>query len=635
MKVLSRSILFLFLMFGLVSLISLSPAPARTVDPPRLAGITQTQLWEQTLPKVEALPLTLSVSSTTNEIVNGKNLTIKDVSFESLSWVGAAGGNLTMSGYLVLPDNHTGTLGAVPGVVLLHGLTANTNETLPWAKIHASHNYIALVYDHPGHGRSDGPPPNITNFYNHDFVDHYNETSHLYLSNCAALQAIRVLENQYGVNTSQLVIGGLSYGGINAMIAGWIYRAKIKAVLNSIAAGDFPASLLVEGKLIRLVAGGYTPQLEADYALIKEVWDPLYYVNQAGFPPMLMLCGTTDDFFDLAAFNATYTVLQSPLRAISIMPNGHHGFLLDDPTQFYWLNATLHGGPRVPQVTVLGLSAVGGPLGTRGELKFTITSTLGTVAKVEVVYSHVDLLGHYWYNLPVEVNPAGNYNFLVPTPVLNSRVMCYVRVTTTTGAIFSSPVYEVGLINWFAPLLWGLLVFAVAFLVILIIRRRMKDIRQAERAWQGEFPTNVRKKSAIDFTFLLLNGINIYLSIALTWVDFSGTTAWSGTYLFNNYFTLFGDWLVPVMLAILLIGFVLAFRFPLLVGIFDLALPVLVAVLWTSLTGMFGFMGFARPVPGPAIITMVVGTAVAFTVGIFRTRYWRPIKRLLKEQQKD
>jgi hypothetical protein len=182
-----------------------------------------------------------------------------------------------------------------------------------------------------------------------------------------------------------------------------------------------------------------------------------------------MVCVTTDDFFDLTAFNATYTVLQSPLRAISIMPNGHHGFLLDDPTQFYWLNATLHGGPSVPQVTVSGLSAVGGPLGTRGELKFTITSTLGTVAKVEVVYSHVDLLGHYWYNLPVEVNPAGNYNFLVPTPVLNSRAMCYVRVTTTTGAIFSSPVYEVGLINWFAPLLWGLLVFAVAFLVILII----------------------------------------------------------------------------------------------------------------------------------------------------------------------
>ncbi len=52
-------------------------------------------------------------------------MTIKDVSFTSLNFVGATGGDLTMKGYFVLPDNHTGSLGAVPAIVLLHGLAGD------------------------------------------------------------------------------------------------------------------------------------------------------------------------------------------------------------------------------------------------------------------------------------------------------------------------------------------------------------------------------------------------------------------------------------------------------------------------------------------------------------------------------
>ncbi len=633
MKITSRIVLFLFITCTVGTITGLPQNQSQMLFSPRPASITQSQLWDQTLPLVESLPLTLTEYSTTTEIVNGKNLTIKDVSFESLNLVGAAGGNLTMKGYLILPDNQTGTpLGAVPGIMLLHGLTADIGQTLPWAKIYASHDFIAFCYDHPGHGRSEGPKPNITNFFNPSFVDHYNETSHLYLSNCAALQAIRILENQTGVDKTQLVIGGGSYGGINSMIAGSIYHSKIKAIINGVAAGDFLTSMRSEGKLIRLVAGGDTPTFEAVYAQTKELWDPLYYIDGLDFPPMLTLCGTTDDFFDLAAFNTTYSSLRNASRALSITPNGHHGFDINDSTQFEWLNATLFGGPAVPKITLTSLLATGGSLGTEGEVNFTIASTAGTVAKVEVVYAHVDLLGNYWYALPVATSPSGDFSVLVPAPSLNSRTMIYVRVTTTTGATFTSPVYEITLTNWLTPLIWGLLICAIAIPAALLIRRRMQEIRRAESTLQGTFPVGVRKKSIIDFTCLLFNGINIYLGFALVWVDFSGTNVWTGVYLLNNYFTLFGDWLVPLLLLVVIVGFVLALRFPLLVGIFDLALPILVAFLWTTLTGMYGFMGFAQPLPGPAIVAMLVGAAVALAVGIFRTRYWRPIKQALKHR---
>lgn len=632
MKNISRCFFFFFSLFGLIALAGLTKDQSPTIPFPNSASITANQLWNDTLPLIEDLSQNLSVSSINikTEMVNGKNLTIKDVSFESLNFVGAVSGNLTMRGYLVLPDNGSGSLGAVPGIILMHGITGDTNQTLPWAKIFAARDYIALCYDHPGHGRSGGPAPNIANFFNTTFVDHYNETSHLYLSNCAALQAIRVLEVQAGVNASQLIIGGSSYGGMNAMIAGSIYHSKVRAVINCIAAGDLLTSMKSEGKLIRLVTGGYNAAFETAYALTKELLDPLYYINQPTFPPMLTLCGTTDDFFDLVAFNTTFNALQNSSRALSITPNGHHVHALDDPTQFYWLNATLFGGPQVPQVTLKSLSVVGGTLGTRAEVNFTLASATGTVARVEVIYAHVDLLGRYWYELPVAMSPTSDYSVIVPTPVLNSRTMCYIRVTTTTGATFTSPVYEVNLVNWFSPVIWGFFILAIAGSVVLLIRHRFKEIRRAEAVWEGQFPANIRNKVILDSSLLLLNGFSMYLAIALPWVDFGGTNAWTGTYLLNDYFTLFGNWIVPALVLVLLVGFILALRFPLLVGAFDLGLPVLVAFLWAPLTGTFAFSAFASPTPGPAVYAMVIGAALALAVGIFRARYWRPIKRVLK-----
>ncbi|OLS13097.1 MAG: hypothetical protein RBG13Loki_3269 [Promethearchaeota archaeon CR_4] len=618
-----------FLGFWLFAGLTENQPPANSF--PHSATITSPQLWNDTLPLVEALPLTLSEHSTTSEMVNGKNLTVKDVSFESLNFANSTDENLTMRGYLVLPDNQSGTLGTVPAILLLHGLLMNTSETLPWAKSFAVQDFIVLCYDHPGHGRSGGPTPNITNFYNTAFIDHYNETSHLYLSNCATLQAIRVLEAQEGVNTSQLVIGGISYGGLNAMIAGSIYRSKIKAIISCIAAGDFLTSMKSEGKFIRLMAGGYNPQFEEVYDQVKEIWDPLYYINELDFPPMLLLCGTTDDFFDLVAFNATFSALQSPARALSITANGHHVFSLDDPTPFYWVNATLFGDPHVPQISLESLSILEGVLGTQAEVNFTIGCPIGTVARVEVVYAHVDLLGRYWYSLPSVLSSTGDYSVMIPAPVLDSRTMYFIRVTTTTGAVFTSAVYQVKLGTWLTSIIWGFLLFAIAGPILILVRYRLKEIRRAETAWEGIFPANVRRNAILDFSILLLNGFNLYLAIALTWVDFSGTDFWTGTYIMNDYFTQFGNWLVPVLVVILLVGFILSLRFPLVLGVWNLSLPILAGLLWSFFTGTGGFLAFAPPTLGSAIYLMLLYPTVTIVMGIYRTRYWRPIKRVLKE----
>ena len=77
--------------------------------------------------------------------------------------------------------------------------------------------------------------------FSSEFTEHYNEASYEYLSNCAALQALRVLEAQTGVNKSQLIVGGDSWGGYNAMVVGGVYPQKVKAVIDYICAGDFPA----------------------------------------------------------------------------------------------------------------------------------------------------------------------------------------------------------------------------------------------------------------------------------------------------------------------------------------------------------------------------------------------------------
>jgi uncharacterized protein len=50
----------------------------------------------------------------------------------------------------------TGSNGAA--VILVHGTGGNRRSLLPEAKLLAEHHYSVLVYDHPGHGESEGRP---------------------------------------------------------------------------------------------------------------------------------------------------------------------------------------------------------------------------------------------------------------------------------------------------------------------------------------------------------------------------------------------------------------------------------------------------------------------------------------------
>src|SRR5271157_3705430 len=646
MRKIAITILLCLFFMGISACPSLANNSTTLTTPPKAASsMDATTFWGQTLPVLDALAPTLSIFNMSTEVVEGKTISIYNVSFESLNFVNHPG-NLIMRGYLVRPDNSSGNLGAVPGMVLMHGLTGDTNQTLPGAKHFAAHDYIVLCYDQPGHGRSDGPKPNSTNFFSPDFVDQYNETAHFYLSNCAALEAVRVLGNQTGVNMSEIIVGGGSYGGLNAMVAAGVsqlssFPLKVAAVIDGIGAGDIPASMRVQGKLARYLMGGDTPEFEVTYAQIQGFWDPISYVSQPNFPPMLVICGTNDEFFDITSFNNTYSASLSPQSAIKITANGHHAVDLNDITILDWLNATLFGGPAVPSVNLGEINLVNSLVNTGASVKFTVASAAGMVARVDIVYAYVDLLGYVWHTAQVTAGSDGTYLASIPAPYLDSNTQFFVKVTLTNGAVFTSPVRAIQLSNKLSWLLWVCFFALIATLAGLVIWRRLKGLDRAEEILGREnMDPLIRRKTYIDLFLITANGINILLSFYLPLADFGGTNAWNASYIINNYFPVFlpfsSEWLGPTLVVLMAIGFAISLWIPLLTGLADLVLPItILAILGMLMSLISTFVPFGVVYGGAALYTTILGAAIAIAVGIFRVRYWRPIKRAMKAMLKS
>jgi pimeloyl-ACP methyl ester carboxylesterase len=606
-----------------------APMPAQAASP-----MNATEFWSQSIPALETLPQNLTLYNASTEVLDGKLITIWNISFVSLNFYNQPG-NLTMWGYLVLPDNRSGSLGAVPGILLLHGMFADTNETLLAAEHYAANNFIALCYDQPGHGRSDGPKPNATNFFSPSFATNYNETSHLYLSNCAALRGLVVLNAQFGINQSQIVVGGASYGGINAMMAAGVagmLSIKVAAVIDGIAAGDFPTSAQSPGKLTGYLVGGDTPQFEAVYAQIKGYYDPISYVSLPGYPPMLTICGTNDEFFDLTAFNETFAADLSPKSAIQVNPNGHHAVDLNSTTIDYWLNAVLFNESIVPDIVYA--STLNHGIGDFVTLECAVNNA-APVASVEVAYAYVDLLGYAWHTEVTQTSNGFDYVAGVPAPYMSSNTEYFIIVTLTNGEVFTTPVMSVYLNGSLTVYCWICLVLAVVFLVALVAWRQLRGVAKAKQLLGDEMDPLVRRKTILTLVIVAANGVNIVLAFYLPIVNLNGVTSWDASYIINNYLPqvlpatneLTGLLLVVAMV----VGFGISLWVPFLAGMADLILPIAVAAIWGSLLATIGaFAAFGPIYPGVGVYVMILGSGIAIAAGIFRMRYWHPVQRAVK-----
>ena len=295
-----------------------------TPDSPNLSednDFNLTSFWNSEVAlRINTTELNIEMSDNFTLELKNKDFTAREIVFDSPNFVNAFPSKIRIDGYLIYPNN---IKSSNPGALVMHGLNGLANQSFDMAYYYLERGFVVLCHSHPGHGKSEGTVPSRENFY---FQGPFNKTSHFYLTTCAAIQALRVLENLTLVNNSQIIVTGGSYGALTTMwLSGIIGSPRIRAAIPVGAAGDFKTNLQDPTKLIFWLLGMPADEIPESFwtnQLLRI--DPKYYLESPNLPPILFKMGTTDEFFYHRCINATFNAVPNSNKYLQIYQNFHH-----------------------------------------------------------------------------------------------------------------------------------------------------------------------------------------------------------------------------------------------------------------------------------------------------------------------
>ncbi len=594
--------------------------------------------------EIEQIPLNISIESTSylwNE-THQKNFTIRTLYFTSQSWNNTP---LRIYGVLVGPDNSSGDLGQVPGIIAMHGMGGTHTSMLDLAYFAAAYNYTVLTIDFPGSGYSDGPPPtqdwivpdlsgwdgNVTA----DLLDN----SHFYLTARAAIRGIDVLLNQTEIDPTRIAVTGSSYGGMNTMFASNIYAHKVRTAIPVIASGNIGSAQADPNSFFRLIVNPYEVDFnEYPYSDYFQYLDPITYVNSSNNPPTLFLVGTNDEFFPLSSFNETFFATFNSSKALSMSPGGHHGWFLMKPdrgTFLYWLNYTMWSGPAPPAIQTF--SKVENTLfGSKLTVTVNITNDVDAPISKVILASHWDVLGAAWTETEMTRLNQSAWSIEITNLPVNADLTYYVMVEIEGDlyVMFSTNAWRETLTTWLEIPFFILLGLAIALPTFMLVRREYRKNKpkiapENERKFRYLYSSQV---IGITVTEVVI-AITLFLPIAIvlpesTKLEFSIAT------ILTNYIDLI-PLLTPILFGILITYFIIAFNKPVLGGILNIGIPAMILAGLAFIMTLFAdyedlLLAFR---PSESFISVGFGLilmlAMGFTqigLGIFKRKYQKRLR---------
>jgi cephalosporin-C deacetylase-like acetyl esterase len=600
-----RIILVFFLIFGVlysIQLISVKNSPSLCVldkgseiNPQATDQIPD--FWNLT--QIQNIPLNISIVKTYPlwDSIYSKNYTIRELYYTSQIWINNT--PLRIFGELIIPDNRTGQLGRVPGVLLMHGLGGNHTQQLDKGYFLAAQNFSVLLIDFPGHGNSSGPPPSqqwlvpdLSGFDGNITADLLNRT-HFYLSARAAVRAIDVLLNQTFIDPDRIVLTGGSYGGMNTIFASNIYWQKVRTAIPEIAPGDFNLIFSTSYSLFHVLINSHEiDMMEPPYSTVFHYLDPILYVNTTNNPSTLFICGTNDDFSPLEAFNNTLSATYNTTKAIETSPGGHHGILLkpSEGTILYWLNYTLWDGPAPPDIQV-GRIVDSTLTGQVLEVTANVNCD-APISKVLLAY-HWEVTGAQWVTQEMTLNGEASWTCKIAHLPFSADITYYVMVEIngTYYTMFSSYIWRSSLTTWLGIPFFILIGFGIALAVLFLFRRDLNKTKQ-------QIPPENRRK--LSYLYLVQIGglglteigilISLYLPIVVVLPQTNSLEITMVTFL--DQFIDFLPYGTILIFGILLLGFILSLTRPTLGGVINFSLPfsiiLIESVVSSILFSLFG-----------------------------------------------
>ncbi|MGV9205868.1 MAG: alpha/beta fold hydrolase, partial [Promethearchaeia archaeon] len=553
------------------------------------------------------------------------------ISFSSPNWVGESQVTLELHGFLLYPENVRYSLSANPGCLCMHGLNGNVNDSLGLAYQYLEKGFVVLIYDHPGHGNSEGAKPSPENFY---FEGDFNKTSHNYLTICGAIQGLRLLENQSFINESQIMVTGSSYGGLNTMWLSGICGERIAGAVPYIAVGDLKQMLKFPNKLFFWVWSKAPEEIPESFWENQNLrFDPIYYLRSQKTPPIFWQFGTTDEFFPYTCVNATLDAVSHEKKFIQLYPNGHHGLEGYQNTTQYFIDYIINNGPSPPNITLerdkeKSSSLMGDSLNFKIDIE-----TEKEVFSVKVVYRYLDIVGARWESKELSSTEGNNWDGELSATLLNSRIDYYFIVTLKgeENVWYSSKIYTGGMFYSNFHILFLLSIIGIISLVViyLLYRRYQNDVLNQPE----EIQTEAKKKIIVEFLFIGVTESLFLISPLLAWaVIDDGVINWTHLYLFNNIYSadaIFGilaSFLTEVFIISWITLVILSIMKPMLSGILRIWYPIAALIIIRFLTNMLFSSGtaggdFGLGYAGIGVYLMLFSNIGSIFIGIWKRKY--------------
>lgn len=400
-------------------------------------------------------------------VKDGVRLRVYSVRYRSVE---SNGGTLTpiqIRGYAARPDSS----GPHPGIVLSHGLGGAADEN-PTVSLAARTTSFVISYTGPGGGtttenRSEGKPASDAGGYR--MFDTLTDVrgSWFWAHTAAALRALTCLASRPDVDAKKLGVTGYSAGGVATLLAaGADDRVQAGVALSGTLSWEAATASpdAWEHSLLKL-AGLSTASSEWQRLQSELIAPARALARTAG--KLLIVDGSTDEFFPLPALNATLLALPAAATRISLIGNFDHGCykltggesaaaiearasLRSDGGQRMWFGHAFGNDSRfrtLPQTPTLSAVAVGG-----GAFFSATVDEPPALAIEEVRLWWSGDNGYLFGSLPLDRADSRSYRKLVPVPLTGAVYFIDVQYKTrdlffpVRFSLSSTPVLPSGMV---------------------------------------------------------------------------------------------------------------------------------------------------------------------------------------------
>lgn len=218
--------------------------------------------------------------------------------------------------------------GALPGVVLAHGLGGSSDQGQA-AGLAARIGTVVIAYTGPGGGTtpentSEGHGAGAAMGYRLFDVTRDPRGTWFWGHIVAAMRGLTCLEARPDVDRRRLGVTGFSAGGVATLVtAGVDDRVRAAVPLSGTLAWDRATRSPNAWQHALLRLAGLTTA-SPEWSRLLDTVASLDRVRGTS-AQVLMVDGTTDEFFPLTAFDATWEALPADRRRISLAANFDHG----------------------------------------------------------------------------------------------------------------------------------------------------------------------------------------------------------------------------------------------------------------------------------------------------------------------